>query len=140
MKKIVVSIHIIIFIFLAGCFILECEAGEFESKSYFYDRIGELMLVGKGMDIYVERLDAGTSRRITNTSDIRELDAFFAQGGSIVVYKAEQKKSAFDRTPSYEYNLFMQPTDKNDLRKTRIGYFLYRDLKKERIKQRDRNE
>ena len=137
MKKPITSIFIVSVVFLAGCLLLECSAFGLENEPYFYDRVGELMLVGKGKDIYVERLDTGVSRKVTNTPDIRELDAFFAQGGAIIVYKAEQKKSAFDRSSSYEYNLFMQPTDKNDLKKRAIDYFLYRDLKRERIKQRD---
>jgi hypothetical protein len=127
-------------VFLAGWLLLECRAGELEEKEYFYDRIGDLMLVGRGKDLYVERLDTGKSRKVTNTVDIKEIDAFFAHGGDIIVYKAERKVSAFDKTPSFEYNLFMQSTDKTDLKKTQIDYFLYRDLKRERVKQRDRDE
>jgi len=137
MRKPVACIFIVLGVFLAGYLLLECNAFEFESKPYFYDRVGELMLVGKGKDIYVERLDTGVSRKVTNTPDIKEIDAFFAQGGAVIVYKAQKKKSAFDKSSSYEYNLFMQPTDKNDLKKTAIDYFLYRDLKRERLRQRD---
>ncbi|MEE8360268.1 MAG: hypothetical protein V3S04_05010 [Candidatus Omnitrophota bacterium] len=137
MQKLLACIFIVSVVFLAGYLLLECSASGFESEPYFYDRVGELMLVGKGKDIYVERLDTGVSRKVTNTPDIRELDAFFAQGGAIIVYKAQRKKSAFDRSSSYEYTLFMQPTDKNDLKKRAIDYFLYRDLKRERLRQKD---
>ncbi|MFH1753742.1 MAG: hypothetical protein ABH875_06120, partial [Candidatus Omnitrophota bacterium] len=136
-RKIIALVFVLLGLSIAGSLLVECGALELEEKPYFYDRIGELMLIGRRKDVYVERLDTGESRKVTNTPDMRELDAFFGQGGSVIIYKAEEKKSAFDKKSSYEFNLFMQPTDMNDLKKVEIDYFLYRDLKQERLKQRD---
>ena len=127
MKRIIVYLHVVSILILAGYLSSVCWAEGDEVKDYFYDRIGDLMLVGSANDLYVVRLDTGKRRKVTSTTDIRELDAFLANGGALVVYKAERKKSAFDKKPSYEYDLYMQPVDKTDLNKERIDYFLYRD-------------
>ena len=104
-----------------------------QTKSYFYDRIGELMLVGESKDVYIEKIDGTERRKITRTPDIYELDAFFGFGGTYVVYKAEKKKSAFDKSAEHTHRYFMQPTDGDDMKRVEIDEFLYADLKKERI-------
>lgn len=111
-----------------------------QQGTYFFDRLGDLVLIGKEKELYIQRIDGSNRKKITSTPDITELDAFFGYGGRYVVYKAEKKKSAFDKKPHYKYKYFMQPIDENDLKKREIDEFIYRDFKKERIRERNSTE
>lgn len=111
-----------------------------EPKTYFFDRLGDLVLFGKEKDLYIERIDGGSLKKITSTPEIAELDAFFAYGGRYIVYKAEKKKRPFDKKPHYKYKYFMLPIDESDLKKKEIDEFVYRDFKKKRIREKNKTE
>ena len=104
------------------------------SEYYLYDRVGDLRLVGKSKDIYLERFTSGEIRKITATPDVYEPDAFFSNDGRYVLYRAENKKRAFDKTPEPASRYFIQPVDDTDLKRKEIDQFLYKDYKKERLK------
>ncbi|MDB4349743.1 hypothetical protein OAA99_02180 [Omnitrophica bacterium] len=118
----------------AGCLIADIALSD--DEPYFFDRLGELMLIGRGRDLYIIRMESGAKRKITSTPEVTEEDAFFSNDGRFVLYKTKKKKSAFDKTSSPEVERFMQPIDANDLQREEINFFLYKDFKKERIKGR----
>ena len=126
-------------LFLCDGALFYCGAEE-GPNTCFFDRLGDLILFGKEKDIYQDRIDGGFLKKITNTPDIVETDAFFAYGGRYVVYKAEKKKSAFDKNPNPAYQYFRVPIDENDTKKKEIGEFEYRDYKKKRIREKNRIE
>ena len=108
-----------------------------DSGAYFYDRYGDMMLVGRDNDIYIDKIDGTDSRKVTSTPDLIELDAFFGLGGRYVVYKTEKKISVFDKTHDYVYEYFMQKIDDTDMKKTKINDLVYRDLKMQRVRERN---
>jgi hypothetical protein len=108
-----------------------------DSGAYFYDRYGDLMLVGRDNDIYIDKIDGSESRKVTSTPDLIELDAFLGLGGRYVLYKTEKKVSVFDKTHDYQFEYFMQKIDDTDLKKTRINDLVYRDIKMQRVRERN---
>lgn len=52
----------------------------------FYDSYGDYKIVGRDNDIYLEKLDGSESRRITNTSSIKEDFAIFSKDGNYIAY------------------------------------------------------
>ena len=111
-----------------------------EGKTYFFDRLGDLMLVGREDQLYIQRIDGSNRRKITSTLDVIKLDAFFGYGGRYVMYKTVKKKSGFDKKRNYEHKYYMQLIDDNDLKKKEIDVFIYRDFKKKRIRERKKTE
>lgn len=133
----VIVVFILCFLAIGAECAAQQEAMKDDSEAYFYDRYGDLMLIGRGMDIYIEMIDGSDSRKITSTLDLPELDAFFGLGGRYVLYKVEKKTSVFDKTHDYQNEYFMQKTDDTDITKVKIGELVYRDLKMERIREKN---
>jgi len=133
--------HVVVLLLLSLALGAECMAQQDmvkdDSEAYFYDRWGDLMLIGRGMDIYIEKIDGSDSRKITSTLDLPELDAFFGLGGRYVLYKVDKKLSVFDKAHDYQNEFFMQKTDETDGKKIKINELLYRDLKQERIREKN---
>lgn len=53
----------------------------------FYDSYGEYKLVRRNNDIWMEKLDGGEGKRVTNTPEIEEGSAYFVSDGNYIAYR-----------------------------------------------------
>lgn len=111
-----------------------------EVKYIFFDRIGEMKLVSRENDLYIEKVDGSDKRKITSTSEIFERDAFFSKDGRYVLYETDESKYLMKGVADIKYSRFLQPVDENDSKKIEIDEFMYRDFKRERIKDKNNPE
>lgn len=127
-----------------GSFLTECvnphSIAVSDMNYSFFDRIGEIRVVGRNKDLYIEKMDGSDSRRITSTAETYERDAFFSKDGRYVVYETDESRHFSGGVADIKYNYFMQLIDGNDTTKIEIDEFMYRDLKKERIIEKNKSE
>lgn len=118
------------------------EAPEFA----FFDRLGELRLVSREKDLYVEKLDGSEKRRLTSTSLVVERDAFFSKGGIYVVYETDESRYYAKGISDIKYRYFLlrltgkEEADEEVNQRIEIDRFTYKDLKREREKEKAKAE
>ena len=91
------------------------------------DRKGDLRLVNRDDDLYIERSDGSQSRRATNTPDVIELGAKFSANGQSIVYSTTA--SRYDKTVTTMIkdalvtgdHFYIQPVAQDDTARTEIS-------------------
>jgi len=109
-----------------------------EKAYYLYDRIGDLLLISKDKDIYIQSLDGTREFRLTKTRTDFERDAFFSKDGRFVLYELD-KSRYFPNGEIVEFEVehFLQPSDRDDSARQSIDVVLYKDYKEARMKDKD---
>lgn len=100
----------------------------------FYDRIGEMKLVGRENSLYIATIDGTEHRKISIKYSPKIKDAFFSYDGLYVIYKTIHSEKMFMGVKIIEYKYFRQLVDATDERRVEIDEFVYIDYKKERIR------
>ncbi|MFC1590781.1 hypothetical protein ACFL42_04745 [Candidatus Omnitrophota bacterium] len=124
-------------IYAAFCIFLALpgSAEDEEEKEYrLFDRIGNLLLVYKDKDVYIQDVEGKELVRSTTTRDVFERDAFFSRDGRHIMYEVDKSRRYPNGDIDVEIHHYMQEIDKNDKHKQKIEEVLYRDFKKERLK------
>lgn len=129
-KRAVFAVVLLVWVFPADNAM--CAEGDY----YLYDRIGDLRLIGAAKDLYTDRMDGTGKRRVTSTPETPERDAFFSKDGRYIIYMTDESRRFAGGIIDIRYNYFLQPIDGDDAAKSKIDEFTYRDLKKERIREK----
>lgn len=100
----------------------------------FMDRRGELRLVRRDNDLYVENLEGGESRRVTFTPNVKEEGKFSKDGRYIVYLTSGPDAKRYEagahgyRADFYAEKFYFQPIDGDDKEKTEITFMEFLDL------------
>jgi len=93
---------IILLVFVAGCSAAKKELRSADDK--IFSRYGDLDLVRKNNDLYLQKPDSSHNIRLTFTPQIKENSAFISSSSGYLVY------SAFE-SPGKPENYYMQNMD-----------------------------
>ena len=86
----------------------------------FMDKSGDMKIVLKKGDLYIERLDGSGSRKITHTPNIAEKKAYFSKDGKYVCYISLKEEVSDWRKPD-NYTWYIQSIEEDDSQRREVS-------------------
>ncbi|MFH1594689.1 MAG: hypothetical protein ABID09_08345 [Candidatus Omnitrophota bacterium] len=107
-------------------------AAEDKNAYRLFDRIGDLLLISKENDIFMQMVDGTKKGRVTESIDVQEKDAFFSKDGRYILFMIDDSKY-FAGVKDVRIYCYLRPIDGDKASIIEITEELYKDFKKERL-------